>query len=280
MHPIDIGIMQGRLSPKQPQQMLAFPWDSWKKEFDRAKKVGFSSIEWLFGKEKWQNNPIYTETGRLEIKKCIAKTNIQIHSLCVFFILEKAKDNFYGMSDLEVDNTLLNLMIYADSLGVKVFTLPLMEEASLKLPKMRSRITALLQHLISQSSNLNIVIALESDLPALELKKFIQEFNHPTLGVCYDLGNAVAEGYDPVAELNILAPQIREIHIKDRINNGGSFMLGEGDVPFPKVFTQLPKHQFTIPIILETPVGEDWQAAANSNFNFVQNTVLNCNKEN
>ncbi|MBF0195207.1 MAG: sugar phosphate isomerase/epimerase [Magnetococcales bacterium] len=273
MHPFDFGIMQGRLSQKQAQQMLSFPWNSWQKEFDRAKKVGFKSIEWLFSKDNWKNNPLLTETGRKEIKACISKTNVTLHTLCAFFILEKAKDSFLGMSKLEVDNTLLDTMLIADSMAIKVFTLPLMEEASLKLPEMRKRITSLLHHLISHSNDSNIVIALESDLPAHDLLNFIQEFNHPTLGVCYDVGNAVAEGYDPVAELNILAPVIREIHIKDRIINGGSVNLGEGDVPFLNIFENFQKHQFTVPIILETPVGDDWEKAAHSHFSFVQKHI-------
>ena len=43
-----IGIMSGRLSEKIDDRIQIFPINSWKEEFEKASKLGFDLIEWIF----------------------------------------------------------------------------------------------------------------------------------------------------------------------------------------------------------------------------------------
>ena len=52
---LNIGIMQGRLSPKINNQIQAFPNKYWENEFKIASKNKIHSIEWIIDEYK---NPI------------------------------------------------------------------------------------------------------------------------------------------------------------------------------------------------------------------------------
>ena len=41
-----IGFMQGRLSPQFNNIIQSFPWDHWRQEFNIAKEIGISKMEW------------------------------------------------------------------------------------------------------------------------------------------------------------------------------------------------------------------------------------------
>ena len=47
--------MQGRLSKSNEDNIQSFPVNSWKQEFEIAKKCGFEVMEWVFDDT---NNPI------------------------------------------------------------------------------------------------------------------------------------------------------------------------------------------------------------------------------
>ena len=52
--------MQGRLSQKKNLPLQSFPHDTWREEFYRAKKIGFTRIEWLIDIENDYKNPIFS----------------------------------------------------------------------------------------------------------------------------------------------------------------------------------------------------------------------------
>ena len=45
----------------------------------------------------------------------------------------------------------------------------------------------------------------------------------------YDIGNSAAQGYNVIEELDTYGNRISDIHIKDRILNGGPVILGNGN---------------------------------------------------
>jgi hexulose-6-phosphate isomerase len=82
-----IGIMQGRLSKQNNNQIQSFPINSWKLEFEKAKNCGFEVMEWIF--DTVHPNPILTNKGRLEIVELSKKNNININSVCADYFMEK-----------------------------------------------------------------------------------------------------------------------------------------------------------------------------------------------
>ena len=63
----------------------------------------------------------------------------------------------------------------------------------------------------------NIVVLLETGQESAEdLKAFLQEMNHPSLGVNFDPANMILyDRGDPIEALKVLAPWIKHVHIKD-----------------------------------------------------------------
>jgi L-ribulose-5-phosphate 3-epimerase len=72
---------------------------------------------------------------------------------------------------------------------------------------------------------------------AAELRRFIEEMNHPALGINFDPANMILYNKDePKAALRILAPWVRHVHIKDAIRTktpgqwGQEVPWGDGEV--------------------------------------------------
>ena len=61
---MNIGLIQGRLSPPIDGRIQAFPLDNWENEFQQASKISFNCIEWVF--DTIPKNPILNKT---ELKK-------------------------------------------------------------------------------------------------------------------------------------------------------------------------------------------------------------------
>ena len=77
------------------------------------------------------------------------------------------------------------------------------------------------------------------------------------VGVCYDLGNAAALGFDTVNEIRTLKDAIRLVHVKDRMkNNGPNVVIGKGKVDFMRSFQALRDISYRGNFTLETSPGK------------------------
>jgi len=81
-------------------------------------------------------------------------------------------------------------------------------------------------------------------LSPLEFARFIDEINHPRVGVYFDVGNILRTGF-PEHWIRILGARIKRVHFKDfrlAVDNAHGFVtLLEGDVNWPAVRTALNK---------------------------------------
>jgi L-ribulose-5-phosphate 3-epimerase len=79
-------------------------------------------------------------------------------------------------------------------------------------------------------------------LSPLELRRFVDEIDHPQLGVYFDVGNVLAHGY-PEQWIRILGPRIKRVHCKDYKTAVGTVHgftgLLQGDVDWPAVMAAL-----------------------------------------
>lgn len=75
-------------------------------------------------------------------------------------------------------------------------------------------------------------------LSPLEMRRFIDEVGHDSVGAYFDIGNALLTGY-PEQWIRILGHRIRKVHVKDYRRSPGGFDsfvdLLAGDVDFPVV---------------------------------------------
>jgi hexulose-6-phosphate isomerase len=81
-------------------------------------------------------------------------------------------------------------------------------------------------------------------LSPLEMKRFVEEIGSKYIGVYFDVGNVLVNGY-PEMWIKILGKMIKRIHLKDFKTSVGNITgfceLLEGDVNWPKVIEALNK---------------------------------------
>ena len=65
---LQIGFIQGRLSPIVGGKIQAFPWNNWEKEFEIACKNNFKIMEWTLDQLDLDENPLMTKDGQNKIK--------------------------------------------------------------------------------------------------------------------------------------------------------------------------------------------------------------------
>lgn len=265
--PCSLGIMQGRLSEKINQPLQSFPWESWRNEFAIATELGFDSIEWLVDDDGEKDNPIYSELGRNEILALSSRYGISVRSLCAHCFIS---GDLIGIGKRQDDAIahLVRIVDCAAALGVDKVILPAMDVLSLRSLWARGRFSGAVRQLLDGPGP---SLLLESDLPGAELSEFIGSFCSDRLGVLYDLGNAHALGFDFESDFANLGGLIREIHIKDRESGtGASRRLGFGGTPFTRISKLLSTSAWKGPIVLETPMLDDWHEEALHNIRFTR----------
>jgi sugar phosphate isomerase/epimerase len=99
---------------------------------------------------------------------------------------------------------------------------------------------------------------------AEELKHFMEELNHPAIGVNFDPANMIL--YDkgnPIEAVRVLAPWIKHIHIKDATRTkqpgtwGAEVPWGEGEVGTDAFLSVLKEIGFDGVLAIEREAGDD-----------------------
>ena len=83
-----IGIMQGRLSPRIDGKIQAYPAKTWQKEFEIAQEIGYSAIEWIVEKPL-EINAMMSKSGMTEIKEIILKTGVRVDYVCADIFMQQ-----------------------------------------------------------------------------------------------------------------------------------------------------------------------------------------------
>jgi sugar phosphate isomerase/epimerase len=110
----------------------------------------------------------------------------------------------------------------------------------------------------------NIELGLETGQEtAPALAAFLQELNRPNVGVNFDPANMIL--YDkgnPVEALRVLAPWLRQVHIKDATRTkipgawGTEVAVGSGEVDWPAFFAALRELHFVGDLVIEREAGD------------------------
>jgi sugar phosphate isomerase/epimerase len=119
--------------------------------------------------------------------------------------------------------------------------------------------------LADAAADKNLMLLLETGQEtAEELKHFMQELNHPAIGVNFDPANMIL--YDkgnPIEAVKVLAPWIKHIHIKDADRTeqpgtwGAEVPWGDGQVQPDKFLSALTEIGFDGALAIEREAGDD-----------------------
>lgn len=81
----------------------------------------------------------------------------------------------------------------------------------------KDRLVPLLSRLAWRARQLDLELAIENhaDLAMVDLVDLVSSVEAPNLGICFDLGNAVRVGDDPVEAAALAGPLVQMVHVKD-----------------------------------------------------------------
>ena len=252
-----IGFIQGRLSPLVYGKIQAFPWDHWKQEFKIAYDSGFSLMEWTLDQDRLYENPFVTLDGQQKIEELSNKYRISIPSLTGDCFMQAP----YYKASMKERTALLqdfrNVINACKVIGVEFVVIPLVDNGRLENSGQEK---ALLEGLSTTESILqkdDIKILFESDFPPERLRDFITQLPPEIYGINYDIGNSAALGFDLETEIDAYGHRILNVHIKDRLFNGTTVPLGQGDADIPKVLQALKSIGYKGNFILQTARAEN-----------------------
>ena len=241
---IELGIMQGRLSPQYKNLIQHYPLRNWKNEFKIASQIGIKHIEWIFEYPNFQKNVIFSKKKTIELKKIIRKYGVSVNTLIMDYFLVS---RFFNEKNKIIS---CNFKIFEKiakncrAAGINIIEIPLVDNSSISKIKNKNEIIRNLKKIIVIAEKYKIKISLETDLPPKEFKNFIDIFLPKKFYVNYDIGNSAALGHDPVKEIKILGKHFINVHIKDRLLFGKSVKFGNGNADFSIIFELLKKMKY------------------------------------
>ena len=224
------GIMQGRFTDKAGFYPQQFPWNGWEQEFTIAGEYGLGCIEWMFNAEHFEDNPIWTQSGRKEICRIMRNTHIKVRSICANYFMRHALTSAESLDIFE------RLSDAGEELGAEHIVIPLFDSSEITGA---SEMRTLYESISERLSERMIKACFESDLPIDNQIRLCERIPFGNTGICYDVGNAAGNGYDCVGDISKAKGYLFEVHFKDKKPQGTSVMLGEGAVDFPGVLHEL-----------------------------------------
>jgi sugar phosphate isomerase/epimerase len=263
LQPLRFGIVQGRLVRSPPGALQWFPQDCWQSEFFIASSLGIDYIELIAERQHNDGNPLWNEDGVGQIRDLVSRNRLTLHALCNDFIIDHALPGDRGVLD-----QCLRLVRQGAKLGCEKYVLPLFEASELTAKNGRVYSDPL-RAIADEAGAQGMTVCLETILTGGELVALLDFLDHPNIAVVYDTGNRVAFGHDLPADIRLLGPRIRHVHIKDKDAKNQNVLLGTGLVNFKSVFEALADIVYRGPYTFETQRGTDPARTARYNMEVV-----------
>jgi hexulose-6-phosphate isomerase len=256
-----IGIMQGRLSPRIDGKIQAYPAKTWQKEFEIAKEIGYSAIEWIVEKPL-EINALMSKSGMQEIKEIILKTGVRVDYVCADFFMQQPLVRMSEKIKEENKKILEQILINSKEIGAIGVEIPFVDASSIKTESEIDELISVTEDAFKLAGEIGINVSLETDLNAKEFKKLLEKVNLDHVKANYDIGNSASLGYEPLEELENYGQKILNVHVKDRKLGSTTVPLGTGNADIRCVFEKLDEIGYTGGITMQAARGEDDVAIA------------------
>jgi hexulose-6-phosphate isomerase len=268
-----IGVMQGRFSPRPENRLQAFPHQTWPEEFARAKRVGFSYLEWIYEAERAEENPIASRAGRAAIRACARASGLPVGSVCAdYFMIHRLAG---GTAEERSENAaaLSELVRWTRELGATRILLPLLETSALTSPELVRQATDSIRSASPALETYDVTLGLEMEIPGEDYAAVIRGIGHSHVRAYYDTGNSTAQGLDIATDIVPLLPLLEAVHLKDRIVSGSSQPFGRGAANFNGFFSVLAKAGYAGDFLTQHYFDADPEASAAHSLGFVQDLL-------
>jgi sugar phosphate isomerase/epimerase len=274
-----IGVMQGRLSPRPAGKLQEFPWQSYRDEFAKAARLGLHSIEWIFEAPRFADNPLWTETGREEIRELIEQSGVRVQSVCADYFMVQRLAGESSLSLSQNRDVLADLIVAAHAVGADRILIPLLETSAVDTPELKREIVVSLRSVVDVAERYGVTLGLEMEIPGSEYLKVVQSVGSPRVRAYYDTGNSTAQGADIAQDIVPLLPVLHAVHIKDRVRGGGSKLLGTGDTNFQAFFPALLRAGFRGDFVLQHYFDDQPELETERSLSFVQQLLESAKAE-
>ncbi len=243
--------MQGRLLPKYQGRYQAFPIGNWQDEFKVAKECGLDLIEFILDFNDAEENPLLKSGGVNEIADTSKDTGVSVQTICADYFMEAPLHSSDDKVVKKSFKVLEKLLETAKALEITDIVIPCVDQSSLKTKEAVDRFVKQITKIIPIIEAENINLSLETDLAPKPFLELLDKLNSKNITVNYDIGNSAALGFDSDEELTTYGDRITDIHIKDRVLDGGPVTLGEGNADFAKFFKKLKEFDYKGPFIMQ-----------------------------
>jgi L-ribulose-5-phosphate 3-epimerase len=274
-----IGVMQGRLSPRPEAKLQEFPWRSYRDEFARAARLGLHSIEWIFEASRFEENPLWTEAGREEIRELTAQSGVRVQSVCADYFMVHRLAGESSLSLSQNRDVLADLIVAANAVGADRILIPLLETSAVDTTELKREVVVSLRSAVEIAERYGVTLGLEMEIPGSEYAKLVQSVGSPRVRAYYDTGNSTAQGLDIAQDISAILPVLHAVHIKDRVRFGGSKPLGTGDANFQGFFPALLRAGFRGDFVLQHYFEAQPELEAERSLSFVQQLIESAKAE-
>jgi len=268
----EIGIMQGRLSPRIDAKIQAYPASTWQKEFEIAKEIGYAAIEWIVEKPV-ETNALMTDSGKTEIKKVIASTGVRIDYVCADIFMQQPLVRMTEETKSQNKDYLLEILKNAKEVGALGVEIPFVDNSSIKNEKEKQEFIDAMQDAFKLAKYLDIKISLETDLSPIAFKELLEQIGLDFVQANYDIGNSASLGFDPKEELNAYGQRILNVHVKDRKLGGTTVPLGTGNADINLVIQKLQEFGYSGGLTIQAARGVNDVETAKEQLNYVRNLL-------
>ena len=265
----EIGIMQGRLSPRIDGKIQAYPASTWQKEFEIAQEIGYAAIEWIVEKPV-ETNALMTDSGKAEIKKVIASTGVRIDYVCADIFMQQPLVRMTEEIKSQNKDYLLEILKNAKEVGALGVEIPFVDNSSIKNENEKQELIDAMQDAFKLAKDLDLKISLETDLPPKEFKELLENIGLDYVLANYDIGNSASLGFDPREELENYGLRILNVHVKDRKLGGTTVPLGTGNAKIDYVFLKLKEIGYSGGLTMQAARGDNDLKTAQEQLTYVK----------
>jgi hexulose-6-phosphate isomerase len=270
----EIGIMQGRLSPRIDGKIQAYPASTWQKEFEIAQEIGYAAIEWIVEKPV-ETNALMTDSGKGEIKKVIASTGVRIDYVCADIFMQQPLVRMTEETKSQNKDYLLEILKNAKEVGAIGVEIPFVDNSSIKNDKEKQEFIDAMQDAFKLAKDLDLKISLETDLSPIAFKELLEQIDLDFVQANYDIGNSASLGFDPKEELNAYGQRILNVHVKDRKLGGTTVPLGTGNAKIDLVIQKLQEFGYSGGLTMQAARGENDVETAQEQLVYVKTILSN-----
>ena len=269
----EIGIMQGRLSPRIDGKIQAYPASTWQKEFEIAQEIGYSAIEWIV-EMPVETNALMTDSGKAEIKKMIASTGVRIDYVCADIFMQQPLVRMTKDTKSQNKEYLSAILKNAKEVGAIGVEIPFVDNSSIKIENEKLEFIDVMQDAFKLAKDLDLKLSLETDLPPIEFRELLESIDLDHVQANYDIGNSASLGFDPREELEAYGLKILNVHVKDRKLGSTTVPLGTGNANINFVLQKLQEIGYRGGLTMQAARGENDVETAKEQLKYVR-TLLN-----